>query len=251
MSGLVSVIIPAYNEQESLAVFLPKLVAELKKMGSYEIIVINDGSSDQTAETVLKFHKENPSVNLVSLSRNFGAQAALCAGYREARGDCVISMDADMQHPISALSKMLDQWRQGYDIVCAIRRRSNHLGLFKRISAGLFYRLFKSLTGLKSDMGADFRLMSRSAVNALNQFSETPVFLRGLVSRLGFRQCTVYYDENKRQYGGPSRYTLKKMLNLALTGILGFSLKPLHLIFLFGLLMMGTGIIALCAVIAI
>lgn len=243
MNNMISVIIPAYNEQESLAALIPQLIAQFQNEDKYEIIVINDGSSDQTAEVVLGFHKKNPSIHLISLSRNFGAQAALSAGYQKARGACVISLDADMQHPVSVIPDMLEKWRQGYDVVYAVRQKSTHLSLFKRTSARLFYCFFKWLTGMKTDMGADFRLMSRKAVDALNQFSEATPFLRGVVARLGFRQCPLYYNEQKRKYGGASRYTLKKMLNLAVTGMVGFSLKPLHFITFLGILMtIGGGI---------
>ncbi len=243
MDSMISVIIPAYNEQESLSVFIPQLVAQLQSEGKYEIIVINDGSSDRTAEVVMEFHDKNPSIHLISLSRNFGAQAALYAGYEKARGACVISLDADMQHPISVIPKMLAKWHQGYDIVYAIRQKSIHLGFFKRLSSYLFHCFFKWLIGTKSDMGTDFRLMSRKAVDALNQSFEASPFLRGAVSYLGFRQCPVYYDEQKRQYGGASRYTLKKMLILAVTAMICFSLKPLHFITFLGILMIvGAGI---------
>jgi len=245
MSNLVSIIVPAYNEQDSLPVFIPALVAALKNEKSYEIIIINDGSTDQTAEVVLNFRKKNPCIHLISFSRNFGAQAALCAGYQKARGTCVISLDADLQHPVEMIPEMLKKWREGYDVIYAIRKQSNHLKRFKRISAAIFYRIFKWITGMDKNIGADFRLMSRAAVDALNQFSETTPFLRGLVSQIGFRQCPMYYDEKTRQYGGASRYTLKKMFNLALTGILSFSIKPLHLIALFGGTMTIVGVLSL------
>lgn len=242
---LISVVVPAYNEQESLEIFLPQLVAVLEKQGSYEIIVINDGSCDQTADVVRRFHQQNPAIHLISFSRNFGAQAALRAGFHHARGECVISMDADMQHPVSVLAEMIAVWRDGYDIVYAVRRKSNHLGKFKRLTASLFYRLFRWLSGDKNDTGADFRLMSRRAVNALNQFSEHHLFLRGIISRLGFRKKMLYYDEAERKYGGKSRYTLKKMLNLALTGVLGLSVKPIHFVLGLGAFIFGCGCLGL------
>lgn len=247
---LVSVIVPAYNEQESLEIFLPQLVAVLEKQGPYEVIIINDGSCDKTAEVVKRFRQQNSAIHLISFSRNFGAQAALRAGFHYARGGCVISMDADMQHPVSVLSEMIDVWRNGYDIVYAVRRKLDHLGKFKRMSASLFYRLFRWLSGNKDDTGADFRLMSRRAVNALNQFSEHNLFLRGVISRLGFRKKMLHYDEAERKYGGKSRYTLKKMLNLALTGVLGLSVKPIHFVLGLGAVIFGCGFVGL-AVLAI
>ena len=242
ITPLISVVIPAYNEEDSLPVFLPKLMATLKNLGTYEIVIVNDGSADKTAEIVTKMHRDNPNIHLISFSRNFGAQAALRAGFANARGDCVISMDADMQHPISAIPEMIKEWQSGCDIVYALRNKTNHLNWFKRVTAYSFYRLFAWLTNMPNNTGADFRLLDRCVVDALKQLPERNLFLRGIIPWLGFRKKAIYYEEAPRLYGGASRYTLRKMLTLALTGILAFSLKPIHLLLGLGTLILMAGL---------
>lgn len=237
----ISIVVPAYNEQQSIPVLLKQVVEVLPKSVDYEIIIVDDGSRDDTANVVMKEHGLNPCIHLISFSRNFGHQYALKAGLDVADGDCVITMDADLQHPPQLLPKLIQSWQEGYDVVYTVRRESNKTSFFKRISSRLYYRLFNFLTGLHLMAGsADFRLLDRRVVQEIRNLPERMLFLRGMISWMGFRQKSIPYMPAER-YAGKSRYTLRKMFSLALTGATSFSLKPLRLAVYMGLMVAFLG----------
>ena len=231
----ISIVIPAYNEQSSLPVLLPRIVEVIPPSCDYEIIVVDDGSRDNTDETVLTARHHNARIHLISLSRNFGHQYALKAGLDMATGDCVITMDADLQHPPRLLPELIQGWQNGYDIVYTVRRENKQTPFLKRLSSRLYYRLFNFLTGLHLTAGsADFRLLDKRVVAEIKKLPERMLFLRGMISWMGFRQLAVPYTPADR-YAGKSRYTWRKMFSLALTGATSFSLKPLRLAVYMGL----------------
>ncbi len=231
----ISIVIPAYNEQSSLPVLLPRIVEVIPPSCDYEIIVVDDGSRDNTAEAVLTARHHNTRIHLISLSRNFGHQYALKAGLDMATGDCVITMDADLQHPPHLLPELIQGWQNGYDIVYTVRRENKQTPFLKRLSSRLYYRLFNFLTGLHLTSGsADFRLLDKRVVAEIKKLPERMLFLRGMISWMGFRQLAVPYTPADR-YAGKSRYTWRKMFSLALTGATSFSLKPLRLAVYMGL----------------
>ena len=237
----VSVVVPAYNEQDNVPVLVEELHNILKQYNDYEIIVVNDGSKDNTLGVLKKLHHENNRVHYVSLSRNFGHQYALKAGLDIATGDCVISMDADMQHPPRLIPQMIEEWQKGYDIVYTVRHDSGTESVFKRSTSCLFYKFFDALTGLKLPTGAaDFRLLDRKVVDILKNMSEKALFLRGLIFWMGYRQKAIDYQVQPR-FAGRSSYNFKKMLGLALVGATSFSIKPLRLAIYLGFLTAALG----------
>jgi len=228
--NMISVIIPAYNEETNIMILVKKVIEQLGiYQDDYEIIFIDDGSSDGTANKVKELHEQNPRVKLISLSRNFGHQKALKAGIDHSSGDCVICMDADMQHPPELIPQLLEKWGQGYDIVYTIRKETKDAGIFKRITSKIFYWLINRLTEVNIKEGAaDFRLMDKKVVDELKCLSENFLFIRGLVSWVGFNQIGIDYIAAPR-YSGVSKYSARKMMKFAWDGITSFSIAPLRL----------------------
>ncbi len=232
----VSVVIPAYNEAENISPLLERLLPVLQSYNDYEIIFVDDGSSDDTLNVLELWHKKNEKVHYVSFSRNFGHQYALRAGIDYATGDCVISMDADLQHPPELLTELIENWQQGFDVVYTIREDTADASWLKKMTSALFYKVFSFFSGLKLPQGtADFRLLDRKAANVLVAMQEGNLFLRGMVFWMGFKQKAVPYKAEKR-FKGTSSYTLSKMVALAILGATSFSIKPLRVAIYLGLL---------------
>lgn len=231
----VSIVVPCHNEQSNVDILFDEIKKHLGKV-PYEIIFIDDGSSDKTLEKLRKLAEGYPQVRYVSFSRNFGHQAALRAGLRFSKGDAVISMDADLQHPPSMLTLLIDKWQAGYDVVYTVREAANDIGMFKRLTSYLFYIAMNRLSGLHLDQGAaDFRLLDREVVNVINNQNETDLFLRGYINWLGFQQIGIPYTQAKR-HAGKSSYTFRRMFTLATHGMTQFSVKPLRISIVVGLL---------------
>ena len=243
----LSVVCPAFNEEEVLPRFHAELCAALvplQREFETEIVYVDDGSRDGTLEVLRRLAASDARVRYLSFSRNFGHQAALTAGLEHARGDVVVSMDSDLQHPPALVPVLLEKWRAGNDLVLTLRQDDPHLSPFKRLSSRAFYRLLRWLSDTEVRAAAsDFRLMSRKALDALLQLHETHRFLRGMVNWLGFPTATVPFMPASRA-GGVSKYTVRRMLTLALDGMLSFSKVPLRLALLLGVLVFGLGLAA-------
>jgi dolichol-phosphate mannosyltransferase len=227
--NLISLVVPAFNEEENLPLLVERLRAVMRPMGVYEILVVDDGSTDQTKAVLRRLSHTYEEVRFISLSRNFGHQVALRAGYEHARGDCAISLDADLQHPPELIPTLIKKWREGFDVVYTVRTPDPNLPWAKRVTSRNFYKFLRAASDLDLEDGAaDFRLLDRKVLNVLKQFKENDLFLRGMISWMGFRQCRIEYEPAAR-FAGTTKYSFKKMMQLATMGITSFSSKPLYL----------------------
>lgn len=225
----ISVVVPCFNEEESLATFNQTLIQFLPENYDYEIIYINDGSSDNTFQEIRALADSNPQIKYISFSRNFGHQNALKAGYDFASGECAISLDADLQHPPAVIPELIAKWEQGFEIVNTIRHDHQSISLAKKMSSGLFYRIMKKLSDVNIENGmADFRLVDKKVLKELKRFQENYLFFRGIIPWMGFKQTTVDFTANER-FAGTTKYTFRKMLKFATTGVTAFSVKPLRI----------------------
>ena len=225
-----SIVLPAFNESASLPAMLADLRWLMEQLdGKSEVIFVDDGSKDDTFSLLQKAESEDPRVRCLKLSRNFGHQVALTAGLAHARGDAVITMDADRQHPVETVLEMVDEWRAGYDVVYGVMTDRPSESRFKRLSSNGFYRVIDRLSETPMPRNAgDFRLMDRVVVDALMQMPERNRYIRGMVSWLGFAQTGVPYSCGVRE-GGVSSYTVRRMLSFASDALLSFSISPLRL----------------------
>ena len=231
----LSVVVPVFNEEAVLPEFARVLTETLAPAGlAYEIVFVNDGSSDGTAQRLEALCQKDGRVKVIEFSRNFGHQSAMTAGLRAAKGQACVIMDADLQDPPSLVLRMVEQWRSGYDVVYAVRRSRDGETVFKKATAALFYRTLRALAGvdIPPDTG-DFRLMDRRVVDVLNSLPERNRFLRGLVSWIGFRQIGVQFDRPARA-AGETKFSFWKMLRFALDGLTSFSRVPLRLVTIAG-----------------
>ena len=226
---LVSIVIPFYNEEGSVLGFHQAIAKAISNLHAYdfEIICINDGSTDNTLHELLECVDKDPRYIVIELSRNFGKEAAMSAGIDQAQGDCVIPIDADLQDPPTLIAQMLLEWDKGAEVVLAKRIDRTTDSYAKRTSALLFYRLHNALSGLKiPENVGDFRLMDRIVVDALKQLPERQRFMKGLFAWLGFKTVAVEYTRESRA-SGTSKFSGWKLWNFAIEGITSFSLVPL------------------------
>ena len=230
-TSLLSIIVPSYNEQDNVSLLYEQVKEYVKE--PFELIYVDDGSSDDTLKNIQALSKKHTEVHFITFSRNFGHQAALRAGLRYAKGDAVISMDADLQHPPKMLPELIAKWREGYEVVYTIRDDTkSDISWFKRTTSQTFYKIMNFLSGLTIDEGAaDFRLLDRKVVDVINNEKESDLFLRGYINWIGFKQVGIPYVPQKR-HSGVSKYPLKKMIAFASKGVTQFSVKPLRLAFL-------------------
>ena len=243
----LSIVIPVYNEEESLPHLASRLTPALDRLDleDYEIIFIDDGSRDSSPQILNALHQSDPHIRVIRFSRNFGHQAALQAGMDECRGDALVFMDADLQDPSELLSEFVARWKQGYDIVYAIRKKRKE-NVFKRACYSAFYRSLQGVANIDLPLDAgDFCLMDRKVIDVLNRLPERNRFLRGLRSWVGFQQVGVEYERQARLAGTP-KYTLRKLIGLAISGYIGFSAMPLRLASALGALsaLAGLGLFA-------
>jgi len=243
----LSVVVPCFNEEEVLPLFYSKMLSAIREVGifPYEIILIDDGSIDNSWEVISSLHQSDTSVKGIRLSRNFGHQAALTAGLQEARGELILIIDADLQDPPELLKEMVRMSESGFDVVYGKRKSREGESFFKLLSAKLFYRTLSQLSDIRipQDTG-DFRLIRKNVLIAYNSLSETNRFTRGLIAWLGFKQTEILYDRHSRQ-AGVTKYPIRKMLLLCIDAMTGFSLKPLRLIILLGFITLGASALAL------
>jgi glycosyltransferase involved in cell wall biosynthesis len=228
---LLSVISPCYNESEVIGLFYNTLRPVLESLDhlDFEMVFVDDGSSDDTLALLNRFAETDPTLRVLSLSRNFGHQVALTAGIDHAAGDAVVMLDSDLQHPPSVIPELVRQWRAGHDVVTAIRHRTDGEGWFKGLTSRGFYALLNALSGTKVPAGAaDFCLLSRRVCQSLRDMPERHRFLRGLVSWAGFDRAFVPYVAPQRA-AGRTKYSVVKMVGLALDAVFSFSAEPLRL----------------------
>lgn len=225
-----SIIIPAYNEEAVVHETYRRLTRVMESVGEpYELLFVNDGSRDRTAEIIEGLATTDRSVKQLDFSRNFGHQIAITAGMDYARGDAVVVIDADLQDPPELIPLMIGRWKEGYEVVYARRTGRKGETLFKKWTASLFYRVLRALTEVDVPLDTgDFRLMDRKVCDAMLGVREKNRFVRGLVSWVGFRQTAIEYVREER-FAGETKYPLKKMLRFAMDGIASFSHKPLKL----------------------
>jgi len=234
VSCTYSVVVPIYNERETLPELERRLSQTLGGLGGvYEIIFVNDGSSDGSLDMLKGFSQKDPRLKVIGLSRNFGHQAALYAGMRRAQGEAVILMDGDLQDPPEVLPELVRRWHEGANVVYAVRRKRKE-NVFKRFIYAAYYRLLRSVAyvDIPLDSG-DFCLMERQVVSVLCAMPERNKFLRGLRSWVGFKQASVEYERDVR-YAGKTKYTLRKLVKLALDGVTAYSYAPLRIAYVFG-----------------
>jgi dolichol-phosphate mannosyltransferase len=238
---MISIVLPAYNEEHNIAVLYARLCETLAgvfdgwESADWELVIVDDGSTDDTWQSVSRLSAADARVRGVRLSRNFGHQNALLAGLCAARGSAVISMDADMQHPPEVVPRLIEKWREGFQIVHGIRRDPPQTSWLKRFASRIYYRLFSYLSGVEIEAGAaDFRLLDRQVLDEILRFKEESLFLRGIVHWVGYSTASVEFDCRDR-HAGASGYSLRKRLSLAWHGISSFSLVPLRIAVLIGL----------------
>ncbi|MFH1968585.1 MAG: glycosyltransferase family 2 protein [bacterium] len=233
----VSIIIPAYNEEKNLKELTAKLISSLNYLGrNFEVIFVDDGSTDKSFDIIKELNQKDKRIKSIKLSRNFGQQIAILAGIDSAKGNIIITMDADLQHPPELIPKMLELQEDGYDVVYTIRRKTGGAGFGKRIFSKAFYWLFNKSTKLKLDRGsADFRLMNRKTADAFRQMREVHRFNRGLFSWMGFKHTGIHYNAPSR-VKGKAKYYFKNNVRMALDGILSFSSFPLRFACYLGLI---------------
>lgn len=227
---MISIVIPIYNEEENIQHLYSRLnAASPSWKDTFEVILVDDGSRDRSCELIRDICEQDARYKLVKLSRNFGHQAAISAGLRQASGNCAVIMDGDLQDPPEELHRFLDKWREGYDVVYAIRTKRKE-NIFKRVSYFFFYRLLHFISEIQIPLDSgDFCVMDRRVVHVLNnELTEQNRFVRGLRAFAGFKQIGVKYERAERA-AGEVKYTFRKLLQLALNGIFDFSTLPLKL----------------------
>jgi len=225
--GLLSVVAPMYEEEDTVAPFTARVAAAVGHL-DYELILVNDGSKDRTRDAMVAAAERDPRVKIVSLARNFGHQPALTAGLEHATGDVIVMLDGDLQDPPEVIPDMIERWREGIDVVYAVREERLGETAFKRITARGFYRTFRRLTGLDLAVeSGDFRLMDRKALHALLAMPERNRFLRGMTVWIGFSQIAVPFVRQER-HAGVTKYPLRKMLRFSFDAITSFSSRPLQ-----------------------
>lgn len=233
----LSVIIPVLNEADNVPLLIARVVAAVEAITpSYQILIVDDGSRDETAARVHEAAAANTGIELLVLARNFGHQMALSAGLDHARGRAIVSMDGDLQHPPELIARLFALYREGNDVVYTVREPEPHLSAFKRFASSAFYRLFNRLSPVKIlEASSDFRLLSRKALDVLQAMPERHRFLRGMIPWTGLRCAVLRYDAQKR-HAGTAKYSALKSLSMALDASVSFSRVPLQMATLLGLL---------------
>jgi glycosyltransferase involved in cell wall biosynthesis len=239
-----SVVVPIYNEEETFAELTKRLAEVMDKLdGPAEAVLVDDGSTDASYPLMVQARAEDPRFKIVQLSRNFGHQIAITAGMDLASGQAVIVMDADLQDPPHVILDLAAKWQEGYEVVYAVRQHRDGETQFKKLSAAMFYTLLRRLGDIDTPMDVgDFRLIDRKALDAFLSMREHNRYVRGMFSWVGFRQAGVPYNRDSR-HAGESKYTLRKMVRLALNGIIGFSTAPLKMVMSAGFLLAGASML--------
>jgi len=234
---MISIVTPVYNEEDNVVFFHDEVTKVMEKLGmDYELIYVNDGSRDRTDLLIHQLASHDPHVRALTFARNFGHQIAITCGMDFARGDAVITMDGDMQHPPALIPKLIEKWEEGYDIVQTVRTATEDAGFVKKLTSSGYYAVINSIsTTHVVPGGSDFRLMDRKALDAFLKFREHSRFIRGIVGGLGFKQTSIEFTAPAR-HAGVSKFSMKKMLHFAMDGIITNSTVPLRMAFYIGLL---------------
>ncbi len=245
-----SIVVPVYNEAENLPELHRRIRDVMDSLGEpWELVLVDDGSMDGSTEQIRHLAQSDPHVRPVIFARNFGHQIAVTAGLDYARGQAVIIMDADLQDPPEVIPRLIERWREGYEVVYAVRAEREGETWFKKATAAFFYRLIYRIADVKIPLDTgDFRLLDRKVVEVLRQMRERHRFLRGMAAWVGFRQIGVEYRRAAR-FAGETKYPFRKMLRLALNAITGFSYFPLQLATFFGFFCAGLAIFSIPVVI--
>jgi len=226
----VTIVIPVLNEEGNITALLEELKTVFAGLPAFEfeIIFVNDGSTDETLPVLMSLSKTDPHIFFISFSKNFGKDNAIIAGIKSVQSDAVITMDADLQHPPSFIAEFIHWWQQGYDVVYAYRKDKNlHAGFFTRIRSKLFYKAINAFSDVHMENGiSDYKLIDKKVVDVINSLPEDRPFLRGLIKWVGFKQKPIEYDPMER-YNGTSKYSLIQLMKLAAQGLTSFSTKPL------------------------
>lgn len=241
---MISIVTPVYNEEDNVVFFHEEITKVMKTTGmDYELIYVNDGSKDRTDELIRELAEKDSHVRAITFARNFGHQTAITCGMDFARGDAVITMDGDMQHPPELIPLLLEKWKDGYDIVQTIRTSTEDSGFIKKITSAGYYKVINSISKTPvTPGGSDFRLMNRKSLDVFLRFREHARFIRGIVGGLGFKQTTVEFEAPAR-HAGVSKFSMNKMLHFAMDGILTNSTMPLRAAFYAGVVSSVIGIL--------
>ncbi|MDR3491548.1 MAG: glycosyltransferase family 2 protein [Gammaproteobacteria bacterium] len=235
----VSIVVPLFNEEGNVELLSHRLVGILQQYKDYELLFVDDGSGDGTLGKIKAQREKNRNIHYLSFSRNFGHQNALRAGIEYASGDCIISMDGDMQHPPELIPDLVEKWQEGYDIVYTIRKDDPQISFLKRKTSNLFYDIMNKFSDIRIERGtADFRLIDNKIAQIINNIKENDVFMRGVIPWLGYKQCAIEYMPQERCWG-ETKYSLSKMIKLGTAGLTSFSVKPLHISTLVGYILAG------------
>ena len=241
---LISIIAPFYNEGDVVVEFYKRLISVIDSIPKYnfEFLFINDGSQDETLGILIKLQLKDERVKIINFSRNFGHQAAIIAGIKEAKGEAAVIIDSDLQDPPELIPLMIEKWLEGYEVVYGKRMKRKGEPIFKLFTAFVYYRLVNFLSDIKLPLDSgDFRLIDSKVLDVLKGVDEYNIYLRGLITWTGFRQYGIEYVREKR-YAGVTKYSFTKMLNLAFDGITSFSMKPLRLSLQIGILSIFIGL---------
>ena len=240
---MLSVVLPAYNEEKMIVRAVQEVGKVLENARiSYELVFVDDGSKDATWRQIEETAKENPHITGVHFSRNFGKEAAMFAGLANAKGDCCVVMDCDLQHPPETLVEMYRLWEQGYEVVEGVKRTRGKESALHRASAGMFYKIISKAVGIDMSRASDFKLMDRRAVDAILEMPERNAFFRALSSWVGFRSASVEFDVQERTEG-ESKWSTGALIRYAVTNIVAFSSAPMQFVTFAGIGVFLLGII--------
>lgn len=250
MKPTYSVIVPVYNEKESLPVLYERMVSVMDQTGEpWELILVDDGSFDGSSQIMRELSQKDPRVRVIFFARNFGHQIAVTAGMDHALGDAAIVIDADLQDPPEVILDLIEKWKEGYEVVYAVRTGREGESWFKKETASIFYRLIYKITDVKIPLDAgDFRLLDRKVLDVMNSMREKHRFLRGMSAWVGYKQIGVPYQRAPR-YAGKTKYPLKKMILLAWNAVTGFSYVPLQIAMVLGFIVALISILLIIVVI--
>lgn len=239
----ITIVVPCYNEEETIRLFHDALMVSLQNIpeAEWEIIFVDDGSKDNTYQRIKALAEEKDYIKYISFSRNFGKEAAIFAGLRQSKGDCVVVMDADLQHPPEVILEMYELWKQGFEVVEGIKRSRGKESVPHRLFAKSFYNMISKVIGIDMNNSSDFKLLDRKVVDTLSALKERDTFFRALSYWMGYKRSEVVYDVKER-VAGTTKWSFISLLGYAIKNIISFSYSPLYLIIFIGLFILLVGV---------